>query len=171
MANPLQPLDAKLAARDPDTIRRLITNQKHEHVPHAFRAGHGGMQDFNRLIPVLRSLPSDKIGHWLNVIDEVYKSHQDCQSCGCKVLAYQALISQGLLPERHQSYLEQYQRRIRHSRSAGRRDFMAEVIDSFIHGRDHVNGLKYRTWWDSLYETSIRPDDPESAGLRTLDKR
>lgn len=155
--------DTKLATRNPETIRRLITNQKHEHMPHAFRAGYGGMQDFNRLVPVLRSMEPRETGRWLDVIDEVYDTHRHCQPCGCKVLAYQILISEGLLPERHKSYLEQYREVIARHPPVGGRDFMSEVIESLYHGKEHPNARKHLAWWDSVFETSLRPDEDEAS--------
>ena len=129
--------DTKLATCDPETIRRLITNQKHEHMPHAFRAGYGGMQDYNRLVPVLRTIEPSEIGRWLDVIDEVYDTHRHCQPCACKVLAYQILISEDLLPDRHKGYLEQYREIISRHSPAGGRAFMNEVIESLYHGKEH----------------------------------
>lgn len=147
---------AKLVAYDPETIRRLITNQKEEHMPHAFRAGYGGMQDYNKLVPVLRSLPAEELSHWLDLMDEVYESHRQCQPCGCKVLAYLTLISKDLLPERHAGYLSQYQDHIRQCPPAGGRDFMAEVIESLYQGKDHPHAEKHKTWWKCLFEGSLR---------------
>jgi hypothetical protein len=155
--------DTELAAHDPETIRRLITNQKHEHMPHAFRAGYGGMRDFNRLVPVLRSMEPSDIGRWLDVIEEVYDTHRQCQPCGCKVLAYQILISEGLLPERHKGYLEQYSEIISRHPPAVDRDFMSEVIESLYHGKEHPNARKHLSWWGSLFETSLRPDEDEAS--------
>jgi hypothetical protein len=150
---------AKLAAYDADTIRRLITNQKEEHMPHAFRAGYGGMQDYNKLVPVLRSLPPEELSHWLDLMDEVYESHRLCQPCGCKVLAYQTLISKDLLPERHAAYLKSYQDHIWLSPPVMGRDFMAEVIDSLHHGKDHQNAKTHKAWWGTIFETSLREDE------------
>jgi hypothetical protein len=155
--------DSKLNAHNPDTTRRLITNQKHEHMPHAFRAGYGGMQDFNRLVPVFRSMEPSETGRWLDVIDEVYDTHRHCQPCGCKVLAYQILISEGLLPDRHKGYLEQYREIISRHPPAGGRDFMSEVIDSLYHGKEHPNARKHLSWWGSVFETSLRPDEDEAS--------
>jgi len=158
MPNKDQTRPAKIAVSDLDTIHRLITNQKHEHMPHAFRAGYGGMQDFNRLVPVLRSMPPSEAGHWLDVIDEVYDTHRNCQPCGCKVLAYQILISEGRLPERHLDYLEQYRNIITRYPPVGGRDFMGEVIQSLYQGQEHPNAKKHMAWWSSVFETSLRSD-------------
>ena len=146
----------KLATHDPDTIRRLITNQKEEHMPHAFRAGYGGMQDYNRIVPVLRSLPPEELSHWLDLMDEVYESHRLCQPCGCKVLSYQILISKDRLTDRYAAYLKRYQDGIRLSPPLGGRDFMAEVIDSLYHGKEHPHAAIHKAWWDSIFETDLR---------------
>ena len=148
--------NAKLAAHDPDTIRRLITNQKEEHMPHAFRAGYGGMQDYNKLVPVLRNLPPEELSHWLDLMDEVYESHRLCQPCGCKVLAYQILISKDRLIDRHEKYLSRYQSGIKSSPPIGGRDFMAEVIESLYHGKDHPHATVHKAWWDSIFEADLR---------------
>jgi hypothetical protein len=36
----------------------MIVTQTSEYMHRAFRAGHAGMADFNRLLPVLRTLPA-----------------------------------------------------------------------------------------------------------------
>jgi hypothetical protein len=149
---------ARLAAHDPDTIRRLITNQREEHMPHAFRAGYGGMQDYSRLVPVLRKMPPEELFQWLDLMDEVYESHRLCQPCGCKVLAYQILISEGRLPERHLDYLEQYRNIITRYPPAEGRDFMGEVIESLYQEKEHPNAKKHLAWWGSVFETSLRSD-------------
>lgn len=156
---------AKLAAHDPDAIRRLITNQKEEHMAHAFRAGYSGMQDYNRLVPVLRKLPPEELSQWLDLMDEVYESHRLCQPCGCKVLAYQILISKDRLTDRHEKYLSRYQAAIRSSLPHGGRDFMAEVIESLGHGKDHSNAKAHLAWWHSVYETSLRADEERGFDL------
>ena len=150
--------DLALAAHDPNTIRRLITNQREEHMAHAFRAGYGGMQDYNRLVPLLRKLPLEELPQWLDLMDEVYESHRLCQPCGCKVLAYQILISEGRLPERHLDYLEQYRNIITRYPPVGGRDFMGEVIQSLYQGQEHPNAKKHLAWWGSVFETSLRSD-------------
>lgn len=157
--------NAKLAAHDPDTIRRLITNQKEEHMPHAFRAGYVGMQDYNKLVPVLRGLPLEELSHWLDLMDEVYESHRLCQPCGCKVLSYLILISKDLLPERHAAYFSRYENHIRCWPPAGQRDFMTEVIDSLYHGKDHSNAKAHKAWWNLVFETSLRVDEERGFDL------
>jgi hypothetical protein len=156
---------AKLTANDPDTIRRLITNQREEHMAHAFRAGYGGMQDYNRLVPVLRKLPPEELSQWLDLMDEVYESHRLCQPCGCKVLSYLILISKDLLPERHAAYFRRYEDHIRRWPPAGGRDFMNEVIDSLYRGKDHSNAKAHQAWWHSVYETSLRADEERGFDL------
>jgi len=156
---------AKLAAHDADTIRRLITNHREEHMAHAFRAGYGGMQDYNRLVPVLRKLPPEELSQWLDLMDEVYESHRSCQPCGCKVLSYLILISRDLLPERHAAYFSRYEDHIRRHPPADGRDFMTEVIDSLYHGKEHPNAKKHLAWWHSVYETSLRADEQQGFDL------
>lgn len=125
---------------------------------HAFRAGYGAMQDYNKLVPVLRSLPPEDLSQWLDLMDEVYESHRHCQPCGCKVLAYQILISKDLLPDRHAGYLDCYLAHIRRWAPAGGRDFMAEVMDSLHHGKDHPHAEAHMAWWKCLFEGSLRDD-------------
>jgi len=122
--------DALLRAHDSETIRRVITNQNQEHTPHAFRAGHAGMGDFNRLLPVLRGLPAAELEPWMDLIDEMGESHRGCLPCSCKVLAYSFLITRDILPERSAEYKKRYDQRItRHTPPEGR-DYLAEVIRS-----------------------------------------
>jgi hypothetical protein len=144
--------DTKLTANDPDTIRRLITNQKEEHMAHAFRAGYSGMKDYNKLVPVLRKLPPEELSRWLDLMDEVYESHRLCQPCGCKVLAYQILISKDRLTDRHEKYLSWYQAGIRSSPPHGGRDFMSEVIKSLYQGKEHQHAAIHKAWWNLVFD-------------------
>ena len=76
-----------------DTIRRLITNQKAEHSPHAFRAGGAGMANFNQRYPILRSLPMDELAEWLSLIDAMRATHGGGGACCCKILADEILFT------------------------------------------------------------------------------
>ena len=76
-----------------DTIRRLITNQKAEHSPHAFRAGGAGMANFNQRYPILRSLPMDELAEWLSLMDAMRATHGGGGACCCKILAYEILFT------------------------------------------------------------------------------
>jgi hypothetical protein len=153
--------DAKLAAHDPDTIRRLITNQKHEHTPHAFRAGSSGMKDFNRLVPVLRSLPPDELVKWLKLIDQVGHSHRGCQPCTCKVRAYLILITKDILPDLHAHHLSCYHSHIKRWPPHKNRNFLAEVMASYLHDIDHPNAEAHKAWWKWVFEVTLRPAPPE----------
>ena len=62
-------------------IRKLIINQRDEHTPHSFRAGHAGMHDFNRLVQILRSLPVNEVWEWLDLIDRSDCAHIPCTPC------------------------------------------------------------------------------------------
>lgn len=165
MNQTLQTEKPKLTAKESDTIRRLITNQKEEHTPHAFRTGHGGMQDYNRLAPILRKLPPEELSEWLDLMDEVYESHRLCQPCGCKVLSYLILISKDLLPDRHATYFSRYEDHIRRWPPVGGRDFMSEVIESLYHGKEHSNAKAHKAWWHSVYKTSLRADEEQAFDL------
>jgi hypothetical protein len=134
---------------DRDWIRRLITNQREEHVPHAFRAGHSGMQDFNQLVPVLRQLPHGELESWLDLIDQVARSHRECLPCLAKVTAYRLLITQGIhaLASRHEHYTDLYAQILSKQAEEDQRDFMKEVLDSMHWGKDHPHRNTYVSWW------------------------
>lgn len=137
-----------------DLIRRLITNQRDEHAPHAFRAGHAGMQDFNRLVPILRSLPVTEIRNWLNLIDEVADSHQYCAYCLGKITAYLILITEGIesLVVRHTNYRNQYAHVLADQRQDENRDFIKEVLDSMYHGKEHPHRRLHAFRWHEIVE-------------------
>ena len=137
---------------DRDWIRRLITNQREEHVPHAFRAGHSGMQDFNQLVPVLRQLPPGELESWLDLIDQVARSHRECLPCLAKITAYRLLITQGIetLAGRHEHYAYLYSQILSKQDEGDRRDFMKEVLDSMHSGKDHPHRNTYVSWWRSV---------------------
>lgn len=139
---------------DRDWIRRLITNQREEHVPHAFRAGHSGMQDFNQLVPVLRQLPHGELESWLDLIDQVARSHRECLPCLAKVTAYRLLITQGIhaLASRHEYYTDLYAQILSKQAEGDQRDFMREVLDSMHSGKDHPHRHSYVSWWRGVAE-------------------
>jgi hypothetical protein len=108
-----------------DTIRRLITNQAAEHSPHAFRAGGAGMADFNRLYPELRCLPAEALPRWLSLIDAMRATHGECVACGCKIIAYEMLITHERLPRRSAHYAALYADLYGYDTTG--RDFLVEV--------------------------------------------
>lgn len=146
--------EAKAINRN-DLVRRLITNQRDEHTPHAFRAGHAGMQDFNRLVPILRSLPVNEIWSWLDLIDEVADSHQYCAYCFGKITAYRILITEGIGPlaASHLNYRHQYARLLADQRHDEQRNYIKEVIDSMYHGKEHPHRRLYVCRWHEMVET------------------
>ncbi len=139
---------------DRDWIRRSITNQREEHVPHAFRAGHSGMQDFNQLVPVLRQLPHGEVESWLDLIDQVASGHRECLPCLAKVTAYRLLITQGIdaLETRHEHYADLYAQILSKQAEGDQRDFMREVLDSMRSGKDHPHRNSYVSWWRGVAE-------------------
>ena len=142
-------------AKQNDFIRRLITNQREEHTPHAFRAGHAGMHDFNRVVPILRSLPVEEVHAWLDLIDDVADSHRACAYCLGKITAYRILITQDIEPlaERHAGYLSQYARLLANQRHDEQRDFIKEVIDSMYRGKEHPHRQVHAFHWHEIAET------------------
>lgn len=137
---------------DRDRVRRLITNQRHEHVPHAFRAGHSGMQDFNELVLLLKALPPAEMPRWLDLIDEVARSHGSCLPCLAKITAYRCLITQGIaaLQTHHDRYLQLYAQILARQHEGDRRDFMREILDSMHSAQDHPHRGLYRAWWQKM---------------------
>ena len=144
--------DALLGARDPETIRRLITNQNYEYTPHAFRAGHAGMADFNRLLPVLRTLPAVELEQWMDLIDEMGETHGRCLPCSCKVLVYSFLSTRDILPERSARYKQRYDQRItRHPPPKGR-NYLAEVMRSLQKGPESPEERAHKINWLVILE-------------------
>ncbi len=139
---------------DREWIRRLITNQRDEHVPHAFRAGHSGMNDFNQLVPVLRQLFPSELESWLDLIDQVARSHRECLPCLAKITAYRLLITQGIesLTNRHEQYAHLYSQILSKQDEGDQRDFMKEILDSMHSGKDHPHRNTYVSWWSGMAE-------------------
>lgn len=142
---------------DREWISRLITNQREEHVPHAFRAGHSGMQDFNQLVPVLRQLPPGELDSWMDLIDEVARSHRECLPCLAKITAYRLLITQGMetLRGRYEQYAHLYAQILTKQHEGEQRDFMKEVLDSMNSGKDHPHRNTYVSWWREVAESML----------------
>ena len=144
--------NARLHARDPETIRRLITNQNEEYTAHAFRAGHAGMSDFNRLLPVLRALPATDLEPWMNLIDEMGKTHRDCLPCSCKVLVYSFLITRDILPERSTEYKRLYDQSIARWNPPEGRNYLIEVIRSLQEARESPEERAHKINWQMTLE-------------------
>ncbi len=139
--------NALLHARDPETIRRLINNQHHQHTPHAFRAGHAGMADFNRLVPVLRSLPAVELEEWMKLIDAMCSSHVGCLPCSSKILVYSYLITKDILQKRSAHYKRLYEQRIqRHTPPEGR-NYLVEVINSLKQAPEGPEARAHKIQW------------------------
>lgn len=137
-----------------DLIRRLINNQRDEHTEHAFRAGHAGMQDFNRLVPILRGLPTDELHEWLDLIDDMAATHRYCDFCLGKITAYRMIITKDKPPlaTRHALYRDIYARILQRQPRAEPRDFMKEVLDSMHHGKEHAHRQMHAFHWHEIAE-------------------
>lgn len=145
----------RLHCRDSETLRRLINNQKQEHNVHAFRAGHAGVYDFNRLLPVLRSFPPAELEPWMDLIDQMGETHRNCLPCSCKVLAYSFLITQGILPERSAAYKRLYEQSItRHPPPEGR-NYLSEVIRSLREGPESPEEIAHKQFWRVTLENIL----------------
>ena len=131
-------------------IRRLINNQKAEHVSHAFRAGGAAMSDFNRLYPVLRTMPRAKCAFWLRLIDKMRVGHEACPACSAKILAYCVLYTQGRLPELCEKNKRLYCKLVRDPKRPPVRDYMAEVIASLHLGSESPAAERHRRTWKWL---------------------
>ena len=138
-----------------EDIRRLIENQKAEHVPHAFRAGGAGMADFNALYPVLRRLSRTELRRWMGLIDQMRATHEGCLPCTAKILAYSVLFTRDRYPERCERYTRLYQE-LNRSCEPGGRDFMAEVIDSLAQKPDSPAALAHKRNWRLLADEMAR---------------
>jgi hypothetical protein len=141
-------------AQQNSLIRRLIVNQRDDHTPHAFRAGHAGMQDFNRLVPLLRRLPAEEISQWLDLIGDVAASHRHCPYCLGKIIAYSIIITKDLEPLaiRHAGYMKQYERLLADQLNEEPRDFITEVIDSMCNGKEHPHRKLHAAHWHEIAE-------------------
>lgn len=113
-------------------IGHHITNQREEYAHCSFAAGRVGMSDFSRLYPVLRCLPPRQLTKWMQLIDSMRATHDDCASCTLKVLAYSILFTRDRLPKLSLEYTRLYQARAKKCyRPPGPgRDYMGEVLAS-----------------------------------------
>ena len=132
----------------PDTIRRLIANQKAEHFPHAFRAGAAGMADFNQLFPVLSRLPAADLLEWLALIDAMRATHGECVACACKILAYEILLTRERLPASSARYAALYADLYQYETTG--RDFLAEVRASLRGDPDGPAAEYHKRGWRQL---------------------
>jgi hypothetical protein len=96
-----------------DDLRRLITNQKSEHSPHAFKSyGRSGVSDFIFLMPRLRSdsFPRIDLEKALDLIDNVRETHRDCKSCSLKIIVFCELFTYRKHETRYAHYRSEYDR-------------------------------------------------------------
>lgn len=149
------PEDDRINVYDSETLRRLITNQKRERKRHAFRAGCGGMEMFNHIFPILRSMSRNELSLWAKLIDEVCLSYLYCLPCCSKARAYLILITKDILPGLHQFHLQRYQLLIKRRAHDRSRDFMIEVIDSLYQEPNHLEADVYRAWWKHVSENAL----------------
>lgn len=96
-----------------DDSRRLINNQNSEYSKHAFRRyGRSGISDFLILLQRFRSDHFEKtnLDEALDLVDVMRETHNDCESCTLKILAFCELFSFNRLPKRYLHYRMEYER-------------------------------------------------------------
>lgn len=140
----------------PDDIRRAINNQKSEHAPHAFKAGQVGMHEFDLLYPVLRGLPARELSKWMRLIDRMRATHDGCEPCFSKILAYSIFFTEDVIPELNDKYYSLYKS------VAGippvDRDYIREVWDSINGEPDSPFAERHKRWWRELSGGTPRND-------------
>ena len=155
--------DGSRSSMTDDNIRRLIQNQKSEHLRHAFAGNRGGMDDFNLLHPVLTKLPAPLLRKWMRLIDTMRATHEDCAPCYAKILAYSILFTQERAPELCERYRQIYTPFVaKYFVGSRHRDVMGEIQAS-IHGtEDKVDKLQPTNSRRSILELlALMKDDDE----------
>lgn len=130
----------------------MIVTQTSEYTHRAFRAGHAGMADFNRLLPVLRTLPAVEDEQWMDLIDEMRETHDGCLPCSCKVLAYSFLITRDILPERSAQYRRLCDQAITLRPMPEGRNYLAEVIWSLQDAPEGPEARIDKLGWQRAHE-------------------
>ena len=140
-------------------IRRLISNQKEEHSPHAFRAGGAAMNDFRQLGKAFATMDAEELLPWLKKIEIMGKSHDYCLPCSAKIRAYLLIFSKDTLPYLHIRYVREYNKIIKNASNI-QRDFLQEVIDS-LHGNDNSPAAEAqrRSWRDWVINNQLASSD------------
>ena len=108
-----------------DQIRLFISQQEHP-----FRRGHPLMA-MCRLLLEVRILPHDEMASVVADMEAVLWTPRilRCMPCTLKCMAWLVLATDGMLPEQHRRYAEQYHRLSTHLAARGNtRDFMQEMV-------------------------------------------
>ena len=100
---------------------------------HPFRRGHN-IEAMCKTIYYVRTLPGDELTACIEELLQT-KAIQTCRMCRAKFLAWAALATEGLLPQKHAGYVEQYHLLTEYmARFGSQRDFMQEVVAAMPKG-------------------------------------
>jgi hypothetical protein len=109
-------------------IVRIIGNARFEHNVCLMARGQYGMGEFGRLFYLLADLSNERLQEYLDLIDEVRKSHRACLRCSIKFLAFCRFFCGIQLPVRLAGYETEYAEQV--ERFGPGRDFMGEVREA-----------------------------------------
>jgi hypothetical protein len=116
---------------DPE-ILRLIQNSNRQNMRCALRSGAFGLTDYVKLHILLKNVVVEDLEKYLDQIDLVRNTHQDCSACSLKFLAFCKIYSQNRVNHRFQEYANEFEVLRRECRQDENRDFMKEIQDLLL---------------------------------------
>lgn len=111
-------------------IMRLIGNARSVHNICVMARNRAGMSDYGLLAHLLNNVSDAQLASYLNVIDEVRKSHFRCPICTLKIISFCEYYSQERLPSAHQKYFRLYEKW--YKKLGRERNFRKEVHEAVL---------------------------------------
>ena len=111
-----------------------LIKDAHGQVEHcAFHSRGYGMGSFASAESLMRDVSVEELASYMDLVEEVRRSHENCHFCHMKVLAYGEVMTFRRLPARYLFYKSEYETRYG-SRDRHGRDYRAEVRETLHEG-------------------------------------
>jgi len=114
-------------------ITRIIGNARFKHNTCLMARNQYGMAEFGGLFYLMSDLENRRLEGFLDFIDEVRDSHQQCLRCSLKFVAFCRFFCGIQLPRRLASYEDEYDQLL--AMFGPGRDFMSEVWEAIDKAR------------------------------------
>lgn len=111
-----------------------LIKDAHNNIEHcAFHSRGYGMGSFASAESLMREVSAEELAGYMDLVEEVRRSHEKCHFCHMKVLAYGEVMTFRRLPARYLGYKSEYER-LYGSGDRYSRDYRAEVRETLHEG-------------------------------------
>lgn len=123
-----------MTKEDRDRSIVSLIKDAHDDIEHcAFHSRGYGMCSFASAESLMRDVSVEELAGYMDLVEEVRRSHEKCHFCHMKVLAYGEVMTFRRLPARYLFYKSEYERLYGSGDRHGR-DYRAEVRETLHEG-------------------------------------